>query len=177
MGRSRFLDDLDGCLARAMRQELDGPVALLIAEADAFELLCGWYGYREVSTLLQETELRMHARLHNMATAAASTCLFERTEPAGFAIALFGAMARDAAPSAARLRGELRGPWKIGGESREIGFSLGYAQLDAVSDADTLYALARSALELAALNGSLVHGVHGEELARHERARVLGRSL
>jgi EAL domain-containing protein (putative c-di-GMP-specific phosphodiesterase class I) len=160
-----------------MRQELDGPVALLIAEADAFELLCGWYGYREVSTLLQQTELRMHARLHNIAAASASTCLFERTEPAGFAIALFGGLARDAASIAAGLRGELRGPWKIGGEAREIGFSLGYAQLDSVSDADTLYALARAALEQAALNGSVVHGVKDDELARHERARVLGRSL
>ena len=30
MGRSRFLNDLDGYLARAMRQDLRGPVALLI---------------------------------------------------------------------------------------------------------------------------------------------------
>jgi EAL domain-containing protein (putative c-di-GMP-specific phosphodiesterase class I)/GGDEF domain-containing protein len=177
MGRSRFLNDLDGCLARAMRQELNGPVALLIAEADAFELLCGWYGYREVSALLQQAELRMHARLHNMASTLGSACLFERTEPAGFAIALFGMLASDAAGIAERLRAELRGPWKIGGESREIGFSLGYAQLDTVLDADTLYALARSALEQAFANGSLVQAAHEEELVRHERARVLGRSL
>lgn len=177
MGRSRFLDDLDGCLARAMRQELDGPVALLIAEADAFELLCGWYGYREVSALLQQTELRMHARLHNIAAGQGSTCLFERTESAGFAVALFGTLAKHAADIAARLRAELRGPWKIGGEVREVSFSVGFAKLDVVPDADTLYALARGALEQAAVNGSLVQSAHGEELARHSRARVLGRSL
>lgn len=177
MGRSRFLDELDGCLARAMRQELDSPVALLVAEAGAFELMCGWYGYREMSVLLQQAELRLHARLQNLSATVGSTCLFERTGPASFAVALFGALAKDAAAVAQLLRTELQGPWKMGGELRELGFSIGFTLRDQLSDADTLHALARNALEQAMLQGGGVQATGKEESGRHERDRALGRHL
>lgn len=177
MGRAHFLDQLDRLLSRALQQQVEAPVALILAEADAFELLAGWYGYREVSAQLQQAALRVDARLQNLATSLDSEALFERVGDAGFAFALFGALARDAAGVAQLLRDDLRGPWRLGGEMREVPFSIGVTAQHAVADADTLYCLARGALEQAARQGNTFEAAGGNELLRHERSRTIGTSL
>jgi EAL domain-containing protein (putative c-di-GMP-specific phosphodiesterase class I)/GGDEF domain-containing protein len=177
MQRARFLDQLDRCLARSMRQELEGPVALFLAEADAFELMCGWFGFREVSGLLQQAGLRIDARVQNLAAATGTPCVFQHVGHSGFAIAVFGELARDATALARQLHADLRGPWHVGGDLREIPFSVGCTVQDAVVDADSLYSLARSALQQAATQATGTEISTSAELVRHERARILGRSL
>jgi EAL domain-containing protein (putative c-di-GMP-specific phosphodiesterase class I) len=177
MHRGQFLNELDRCLARAMREQLAGPVALILAEADAFELLCGWFGFREVTDLVQRAGLRIDARVQIRAAAAGSPYLFQRTGDAAFAIALFGDMARDATVITQQLHADLRGPWPLGGDPREIPFSVGCTVQDTVVDADSLYCLARSALLQAIARGSRIEISSSMELIRHERARILGVTL
>lgn len=177
MSRTHFLDELDSRLAQALQHASGAPVALVLAEADTFEMLCGWYGYRETSQQLQLAELRVDARLQNLGASLGSPCVFARVGDAAFAVALFDALARDAAGVAQLLRDDLRGPWRLGGEARDISFSLGVSATDSVVDADSLYALAHHALARALRQRNVVEAAGNDELQRQERSRVIGTSL
>ncbi len=177
-GRREFIGMLEQSLERLHRREVASPAAMIFAEIDACDLMNDWYGYREVDGLLQRMQDKLDAQLRLLAAVRSGEFLFGRGIGAGFAIALFGEVANDAAIIAESLRAAVQGAYLLDGQPRNVTCSLGCTMPEPLPNPDQLIGMARAALRRALeLGGGRVEFGQRDGLAAQTRARILGRDL
>jgi EAL domain-containing protein (putative c-di-GMP-specific phosphodiesterase class I)/GGDEF domain-containing protein len=177
-GRSDFLRRMEAQLERLHRREIEGPVALMLAELDAFDLINDWYGFREVDALMA----RMHAKLTEQ------LALLKDSREGGYvlgsfsrgrvALALFGDLAAASATLAESLRSLLQGTYILDGRPRTVTLSVGCTRPEILPQLDQLLAVARAGLQAALESGGdRVEISERDGLACHARTCLLGRDL
>lgn len=177
-GRSDFLRRMEEQLERLHRRELEGPVALMFAELDSFDLISDWYGFREVDALL----LRMHGKLTEhlglVTVSRQGGYVLGSFSRGRVALALFGELATAAATLAESLRAVLQGTYILDGRPRKVTLSVGCTRAEALPQLDQLLAVARAGLQTALESGGdRVEVSERDGLASHARACLLGRDL
>lgn len=177
-GRRDFLRKMEDQLERLHRHEIEGPVALVLAELDAFDLINDWYGFREVDALMARMHAKLTEQLELLTTARTGGYVLGAFSRGRVALALFGDLASVSATLAESLRSTLQGTYILDGRPRKVTLSVGCSRPEPLPQLDQLLAIARAGLQSALdSGGDRVEVSERDGLASHARTCLLGRDL
>ena len=176
--RHEFMRQVESRFEAIHRGEVEGPVAMLIGEIDAFDLINDWHGFRDVDALLRRMSIKLVAQLEAFRSETDGAYVIGGYARGRFAVALFGALARDVSLVADGLRANLQGNYILQGRQRMVSLSLGCSMPEAVPQLDQLVAVARASLQIAQESGGdRVEVCDRGGLDSHARTCMLGRDL
>jgi EAL domain-containing protein (putative c-di-GMP-specific phosphodiesterase class I)/GGDEF domain-containing protein len=177
-GRRDFLRKMEEQLERLHRREVEGPVALMLAELDAFDLINDWYGFREVDALMARMHAKLTDQLELVAASRRGGYVLGAFSRGRVALALFGELATDSAVLAENLRATLQGTYILDGRPRKVTLSAGCSRPEPLPQLDQLLAIGRAGLQSALESGGdRVEISERDGLASHARTCLLGRDL
>src|SRR5689334_17379096 len=169
---------MEGQIERLHRREIEGPVALMLAEIDAFDLINDWYGFREVDALMARMQAKLTEQLAVLTDSRAGGYVLGSFSRGRVALALFGDLARASATLAESLRSLLQGTYILDGRPRTVTLSVGCARPETLPQLDQLLAVARAGLQTALESGGdRVEISERDGLVSHARTCLLGRDL